>query len=151
MSLIDEISGKRIASDVLNNKNYRQIVFSHEYMQITENSLCPGGAIDWETHMENDQFMQVMSGAIIVEQGTKFTTLESLMDIETTRHPVGIGKGWVVPSGTDHKVSNASDTMEAKFLTIYGGKPPHKVGGHYERVKEKLPEESTSRPSLELM
>lgn len=96
------------------NTNFRQVLYTSEYMQLVLMTLKPGEEIGVETHDEGDQFFRFESG-------------EGLVTINGVEHSVGAGDAVIIPQGAEHNVVNVSDTLPLKLYTIYT--PPHHKDG----------------------
>jgi len=122
-SVLNEVDGQSIVSLTEDNDAYRRIVYSGDHMQITLNTLRHGDAIPFEIHEDTDQYIECVSGLIAVA-----TAHESPPPLSRSKTVLGDGDVYVVPAGTPHKIANWSPgTEEAKFYTIYGGRPLHPV------------------------
>ncbi|MFZ2187145.1 MAG: cupin domain-containing protein [Candidatus Moraniibacteriota bacterium] len=98
----------------IENKNFRQVLYTAEHCQLVLMSLLPGEEIGLETHAGNDQFLRF-------EQG------EGKVVINESEYTVGDGDSVIVPSGARHNVINTSATAELKLYTIYA--PAHHQDG----------------------
>ena len=94
---------------VLENENFRKVLYTARFSQLVLMSLKPGEEIGEETH-EGDQFFRFEKG-----QGG--------VVIDNVNHEVCDGWAVVVLAGACHNVVNASTSEELKFYTIYS--PPH--------------------------
>jgi len=97
----------------LNNKYFRQVLYTSKHLQLVVMSLPPGEDIGAEVH-ELDQFIRVEKGAG-----------KSVLDGE--EHALVDGSAVVIPAGTNHNIINTSQTEELKLYTLYGP-PNHKHG-----------------------
>lgn len=98
----------------LANKNFRQVLYTAEHLQLVLMSLLPGEEIGFETHTENDQFLRFEKG-------------EGQVVIDENIYLVGDGDSVIVPAGSRHNVINTSSTDDLKLYTIYA--PPHHEDG----------------------
>jgi len=105
----------------LENKNFRQVLFTGKYCQLVLMSLLPGEEIGMEVHETVDQFFRIDAGSAKV-----------IMDGEEAE--VGDGDAFIVPAGTQHNVVNTSDTEDLKLYTIYS--PPNHPEGTIHATKE---------------
>lgn len=110
-----------IEKATLENKNFRQVLYTSKYSQLVLMSLKPGEEIGREIHPENDQFFRF-------EQG------EGKVIIDGNEYLVKDGSAIVVPAGAQHNVINTSSTEELKLYTIYS--PPHHQDGIVRQTKE---------------
>ena len=93
----------------LENKYFREVLFTAEHCQLVVMSLNPGEDIGKETHHGVDQFIRVEAG-----HG------KSILNGE--EHELHDGSAVVIPSGTEHNIVNLSDTAPLKLYTVYA--PP---------------------------
>lgn len=98
----------------LENKNFRQVLYTAEHCQLVLMSLLPGEEIGLETHTEGDQFFRFEKG-------------EGKVIINETAYAVGDGDSVIVPSGAQHNVINTSATDDLKLYTLYA--PAHHQDG----------------------
>jgi mannose-6-phosphate isomerase-like protein (cupin superfamily) len=103
-----------IEKDALLNSNYRKVLYTGQHMQLVLMSLKPGEDIGEETHLKSDQFFRFESGV-----GT--------CSINGVEHTVKAGDVVIVPSGSEHNVTNTDSTNYLKLYTIYA-LPNHKDG-----------------------
>ena len=99
-----------IEKKTLDNKYYRQVLFSGKHLQLVVMSLQPGEEIGKEMHANLDQFFRIEGGkGKFIFGGTE-------------EYVVGDGDAVVVPAGIYHNVVNTSSTKPLKLYTIYA--PP---------------------------
>lgn len=81
------------------NTNYRTVVWSGRYLQLTLMSIPVGGDIGLEMHAETDQFLRLDAGRGRVEMGP------SRDQVSFTKE---VSDGWsvLIPAGTWHNVIN---------------------------------------------
>jgi mannose-6-phosphate isomerase-like protein (cupin superfamily) len=86
----------------LENENYRTVVWSGRYLQVTLMSIPPGGDIGLEAHPETDQFLRLDGGRGRVQMGPSKDRLD--FDKE-------VSDGWcvLIPAGTWHNVTNIGE------------------------------------------
>jgi mannose-6-phosphate isomerase-like protein (cupin superfamily) len=109
-----------IEEETLMNDNFRKVLYTGPNMQLVVMTLQPGEDIGMEVHEEHDQFFRVEEGDVVV-----------FMDGEEVA--VGEDEVAIVPGGTQHNVTNASDTKVAKLYTIYA--PPEHPEGRVDVTK----------------
>ena len=109
----------------LENKNFRQVLFTGKYCQLVLMSLLPGEEIGMEVHETVDQFFRVDAGSAKV-----------VMDGEEAE--VSDGDAFIVPAGCEHNVVNISETEKLKLYTIYS--PPNHPEGTVHATKEEADE-----------
>ena len=110
-----------IEQKTLDNKNFRQVLYTGKNTQLVLMSIVPGGEIGMEVHPENDQFFRFESG-------------KGKVIIDGNEYEVGDGHAVIVPAGAEHNVVNASDSEPLKLYTLYS--PPHHKDGIIRRTKE---------------
>lgn len=96
----------------LENKNFRQALYTAKHSQLVLMALQPGEEIGEEVHTL-DQFIRV-------ERGTGKAILDG---VETT---IEDGSAIVIPAGARHNVIN-NDGAEMKLYTVYSP-PEHRDG-----------------------
>ena len=88
------------------NKNFREVLFTGQLIQLVVMSLKPGEEIGLETYLNTDQF-------ISVEAGNGKAILEGL------EYELKAGSAIVIPTGTEYNIINTSSTMSLKLYTVY--------------------------------
>ena len=88
------------------NKNYREVLFTSQLIQLVIMSLKPGEDVDLETYLDTDQF-------ISVEEGSGKAILDGLVYELKPRSAL------VIPAGTEYNVINISATEALKLYTGY--------------------------------
>lgn len=101
-----------IESLAVNNKNFRQVLYTAKFCQLVLMSLPPGEDIGEEVH-KLDQFFRV-------EQG------EGLAVINGVKTAIAGGFAVVVPAGARHNIVNTGATA-LKLYTLYSP-PNHRDG-----------------------
>ncbi len=110
-----------IESQTLNNKFFRQVLFTGVHCQLVVMCLQPGEEIGNEVHAAVDQFFRVEKGeARFVLNGSE-------------EHLVRENEAAIVPAGTYHNVINASKTDPLKLYTVYS--PPNHPDGTIHKTK----------------
>jgi mannose-6-phosphate isomerase-like protein (cupin superfamily) len=104
----------------LDNRHFREVLFTGPHSQLVVMSLGPGEEIGLETHDDVDQFIRVEGG-----RGT------AILDGE--EHALEDGSAVVIPAGTEHNVVNRSKTDPLKLYTIYS--PPEHPPGTIHKTK----------------
>lgn len=94
----------------LENKRFRQVLYTGKHCQLVLMSLPPKEDIGMEIHSENDQFFRFEAG-------------EGMVIIDGHEYKVNDGMAVIVPAGAKHNIINVSETEELKLYTIYS--PPH--------------------------
>ena len=110
-----------IEKDTLENKNFRQVLYTGKHSQLVLMSLKPNEEIGMEVHKDNDQFFRFEKG-----QGKCL--------IDGNEYELSNGVVIVVPAGAEHNIINTSATEELKLYTIYS--PPHHKDGIVRLTKE---------------
>lgn len=102
-----------IEKEILENSNFRKVLFTAKHMQLVVMSIPVGGDIGMEVHGDVDQFIRVEKGkAKSILNGVE-TELEDDFSV-------------IVPAGTEHNIVNIGDE-DLKVYTIYA-RPEHKRG-----------------------
>jgi mannose-6-phosphate isomerase-like protein (cupin superfamily) len=101
------------------NSDYRSIVWSGHFLQVTLMSIPVGGDIGLEAHPETDQFLRLEAGSGRVQMGAA----KDLMTFDAR-----VSDGWcvLVPAGTWHNVTNVGTTPMPVYA-IYA--PAHHAPG----------------------
>lgn len=110
-----------IEERTLENKYFREVLYTDENVQLVVMSLAPSEEIGEEVH-QLDQFIRV-------EKGTGTAVLDGV------EHALIDGSAVVVPQGTRHNIINSSSTEEMKLYTLYAP-PNHKDGTIHKTKKE---------------
>lgn len=101
------------------NADYRSVVWSGRYLQVTLMSIPVGGDIGLEAHPETDQFLRLDAGSGRVEMGpTK--------DEMTFCRAVSDGWCALVPAGSWHNITNTGSTP-MQVYAVYA--PAHHAPG----------------------
>lgn len=108
---------KNIEEETIANKNFRNVVYTGDYLQLVYMRLKPGESIGTEVH-GNDQFFRFEKGSGVVR-------------LDAHEYKVTDGHGVVVPAGATHNVTNTSTVDDLLFYTIYAS-PHHADGMQYE-------------------
>jgi mannose-6-phosphate isomerase-like protein (cupin superfamily) len=96
-----------IEKTTLNNRYFRQVLFTGKHSQLVVMCLQPNEEIGNEVHSNVDQFFRIEEGdAKFVFNGKE-------------EYLVHDGDAVVVPAGTYHNVINVSSTALLKLYTIY--------------------------------
>jgi mannose-6-phosphate isomerase-like protein (cupin superfamily) len=110
-----------IETKSLENRNFREVLFTGPHSQLVVMSIAPSEDIGMETHSDTDQFIRVESGkGKAILDGVEY----SLED----------GSAVVVPAGTKHNIVNASSSEPLKLYTIYS--PPEHPKGTIHKSKD---------------
>ncbi|MEJ5996749.1 cupin domain-containing protein [Corynebacterium sp. H130] len=101
------------------NENFRDTLWTGEYLQMTVMSIPAGGEIGAEVHDDHDQFLRIEAGKGHVMIGKD----ENNLDIDQV-----VEDDWAifVPAGKWHNVVNEG-TEPLKVYSIYAA-PDHKPG-----------------------
>lgn len=103
-----------IEKRTLENNNFREVLYTGNYIQLVLMDLKPGEEIGLEIHKDNDQFFRFESG-------------EGKCIIDNNEYKVEDGVSVIVPAGAKHNIINLSNTEDLKFYTLYA-LPHHKDG-----------------------
>lgn len=104
----------------LENKYFREVLFTGRNSQLVVMSIAPGEDIGMETHDKVDQFIRVEAGAG-----------KAVLDGE--EHGLVDGSAVVIPAGTEHNIINSSKTEPLKLYSLYS--PPEHPQGTVHRDK----------------
>jgi mannose-6-phosphate isomerase-like protein (cupin superfamily) len=101
------------------NRNYRSVIWSGRYLQVTLMSIPVGGDIGLEAHPQTDQFLRLDAGSGKVQMGSAKDKLTFEEDVS---------EGWciLVPAGTWHNITNIGATP-MQVYAIYA--PAHHTPG----------------------
>ena len=110
-----------IEQQTLENKYFRQVLFTGKHTQLVTMCLGPGEEIGSEVHHNIDQFFRIEQGE------AKFVFNEE------QERPVRDGDAVVVPAGTYHNVINTSKTVPLKLYTLYS--PPNHPDGTVHKTR----------------
>ena len=103
-----------LEDETVANSNFRKVLYTTTNMQLVLMSLKPGEDIGLETHHDNDQFFRFDAG-------------EWLCIINGITYVVRNGDAMVIPAGSEHNITNTSDSQDLKMYTIYT--PAHHKDG----------------------
>lgn len=116
-----------IEREVLENRNFRRVLYTGKHSQLVLMSLKPREEIGMETHPDNDQFFRFEKG-------------EGKCVIDGKEYSLWDGSVIVVPAGAEHNIINTSATQDLKLYTIYS--PPHHKDGVVRFTKEEAEADS---------
>ena len=102
------------------NKNFREVLFTGQLIQLVIMSLKPEEEIGLETYLDTDQF-------ISVEEGSGRAILDGLI------YELKPGSALVIPTGTEYNIINTSTTEMLKLSTVYI--PPDYSNGTIHKTK----------------
>ncbi len=102
-----------IERQTVDNRDFRRILYTGEYLQLVLMTLQPGEEIGSEVHEDRDQFFRIEEG-------------EGVVDIDGKENPVEDGSAVIIPAGARHNVRNTG-AAPLKLYTLYGP-PEHKDG-----------------------
>lgn len=108
-----------INEDTLKNKNYRNVLFTGNNLQLVTMSLRPEEEIGMETHENGDQFIRIEKGKakIIIDGKTYKATDDDAI---------------IIPQGKEHNVINVGEE-ELKLYALYA--PPEHDKGTLQKTK----------------
>jgi len=112
-----------IEKEVLENTNFRKVLYTVEHSQLVLMSFKPNEEIGTEVHLDNDQFFRFEKG-------------QGKCVIDGNSYELVNGSVIVVPAGAEHNIINTSSSEDLKFYTIYS--PPH----HKDRITRETKEEA---------
>ena len=108
------------------NKNFRTVLWTGEYLQLTLMSIPVCGDIGIEMHSDVDQFIRVESGRAKVYMGTCRGNLRE-MDCIDGNYAI------LIPAGTWHNIVNVGK-CPLKLYSLYA--PPKHPFGTVHQTKE---------------
>ena len=108
------------------NKNFRTVLWTGEYLQLTLMSIPVCGDIGIEMHSDVDQFIRVESGRAKVYMGTCRGNLQE-MDCIDGNYAI------LIPAGTWHNIVNVGK-CPLKLYSLYA--PPKHPFGTVHQTKE---------------
>jgi mannose-6-phosphate isomerase-like protein (cupin superfamily) len=108
------------------NQNFREAVWTGEYLQMTLMSIPVCGEIGLEKHCDTDQLIRVEQGNAMVQMGK----CKECLDIQKS---LNSGEAVFVPAGTWHNVSNTG-RKPLKVSSVYA--PPNHPRGTLQRNAE---------------
>lgn len=104
----------------LENKYFREVLFTGPHSQLVVMSIAPGEDIGMETHNDVDQFFRIEAGnGKAILNGKEYNLAD--------------GYAVVVPAGTEHNIINSSKSEPLKLYTIYS--PPNHPQGTINKDK----------------
>lgn len=106
------------------NKYFRQVLFTGPNSQLVVMSISSGEDIGMETHKDVDQFIRVEAG-------------KGKAVLNGVEHDLEDGSAVVIPAGTRHNIINSSPTEPLKLYTIYSP-PEHPDGTIHKNKAEAL-------------
>ena len=109
-----------IEQKALENRSFREVLFTGPHVQLVVMSLEPGEDIGLETHGHVDQFIRIEAGV-----GTAV--------LDGVEHPLVDGSAVVIPAGTRHNIVNGSRFEPLKLYTLYS--PPEHAPGTVHKTK----------------
>ncbi len=104
----------------LENKYFREDLFTGPHSQLVLMSIAPGDDIGMETHKNVDQFFRIESG---IGQAS----------LDGKKYDLEDGSAVVIPAGTEHNIINKSKSEPLKVYTIYS--PPNHPDGTIHKTK----------------
>lgn len=112
-----------------NNLDFRQTLWTGEYLQVTIMSIEVGGEIGYEIHPDFDQFLYIEEGEGLVVMGDSMDNLdyqESVYD----------GYAVIIPAGEYHNLINEGN-VPIKLFSVYAP-PAHPYGTVHETFEEAM-------------
>jgi mannose-6-phosphate isomerase-like protein (cupin superfamily) len=109
-----------IEKRTMENKNFREVLFTGQLIQLVVMSLKPGEEIGLETYLDTDQF-------ICVEAGNGKAILDGL------EYELKAGSALVIQAATEYNIINTSTIEAFKLYTVYI--PPDYVEGTIHMTK----------------
>ena len=109
----------KINKEAIQNVNFRTVIWSGQYAQMTLMCIPKGLDIGLEIHEDTDQFIRIEQGTAIVKMGHQKDILDHCWN-------VCVGDVIFVPAGTWHNVIN-NGNVELKLSVVYA-LPHHPAG-----------------------
>lgn len=137
-AVVQDVGPKPNAFDLeaatLENANYRAVVWSGKYLQVTLMSIEPGQSIGLEAHPDTDQFLRLDAGRGKCKMGPTKDQLNFEQDVED---------GWciLVPAGMWHDVINTGDEP-LRLYAVYA--PVHHAAGKVHATFEEAEQDEDS-------
>ncbi len=126
---MEDIGPAPVAFDIeqqtLGNDNYRTVIWSGKFMQVTVMSIPVGEDIGLEVHPDTDQFLRIEQGKGMAKMGDSKDNLDFVKTVEDD-------DVIIVPAGKWHNVENVGDE-ELKLYSIYA--PAHHKPGKIHKTK----------------
>lgn len=110
-----------IEKATLENKNFRQVLYTAKHVQLVLMTLKAGEEIGEEVHPHNDQFFRFEGG-------------KGKCIIDGHEYAVTDGDAVIIPAGARHNVMNTDPSSELKMYTLYS--PPHHKDGIVRATKK---------------
>lgn len=108
-----------VEKETLENKYYRNVVFTGKSQQFVYMSLKPSDTIHMEIHPDHDQFIRIEKGkGVAIVDGINYQLFD--------------GIGLIIPAGSAHKIINSSNTEDLKLYSIYS--PPEHPHGRIDKT-----------------
>lgn len=108
------------------NSNFRTVIWTGEYLQVTLMSIPVGGEIGLEIHNDLDQFIRIEDGNALVKMGKCEDNLDCQQKINSNF-------AILIPTGTWHNIVNIGRTP-LKLYSIYA--PPKHPFGTIHKTKQ---------------
>lgn len=108
-----------------NNNDYRNALWTGDYLQMTLMSIPIYSDIGPEIHEDTDQMIRIEQGMAMVEMGNTSRNMNM-------RKRMSVGDVLFVPAGTWHNIINIGK-FPLKLSSIYG--PPHHAMGTVQHSK----------------
>lgn len=119
------------------NADYRSVVWSGRYLQVTLMSIPVGGDVGLEAHPETDQFLRLEAGNGRVQMG-------DAQDQLTLDEKVSGGWCVLVPAGSWHNITNTG-AAPMQLYTIYA--PAHHAPGKVQPTQAIASDDTDDAPA----
>ena len=110
----------KLEQKTLENKYFREVLFTGPHSQLVVMSIAPGEDIGMETHADVDQFIRIEAG-----NGKAILNGEE--------HDLEDGSAVVIPAGARHNIVNSSKSKPLQLYTVYT--PPEHAQGTVHKTK----------------
>lgn len=116
-----------IEEATLENTNFRDTLWTGDFLQMTVMAIEPGGQVGGEIHDDHDQFIRI-------EQGTARVVMGPAKDDYTLDQEVGDDWVILIPAGKYHNVINVGDDT-LKLYSLYAP-PEHDHGTRHATAED---------------
>ena len=126
-----------IEKETVENTNFRTVIWSGKFLQVTVMSIPVGGDIGLELHPDTDQFLRVEQGKGLAQMGDDKDALTFEQEVEDD-------DVIIVPAGKWHNVTNTGEE-DLKIYSIYA--PAHHKPGKIHLVQQDDHDDEDDEPA----
>lgn len=120
-----------IEKDTLDNKYYREVIYTSGHQQLVLMNIKPNEDIEFEVHHSIDQFIRIEKGHGLLVIGPvperAGQPLRGHGPHKEYQYHIYSGIAFIIPAGTYHQIFNISKKEHLKLYTLYSP-PSHKQG-----------------------